>query len=217
MNVVLFGAPGAGKGTQAELICSKFHLTHISTGDLIRNAIRAESPLGKSIREQVEKGNLISDEQVVELACELIESKRSSSDSFLFDGYPRNLEQISMLEQICERYNLTEPVAVSMDVPESVLMLRITGRRICQKCKKTFNVYVNPPREEDGCGIDKCPLIQRADDTPATVRERLRVYHEKTEPVLHHYEMRGHLASINGSGTAEEVFERICKILTEQY
>lgn len=216
MNLVLFGPPGAGKGTQSQLICERFKLTHLSTGDCIRAAIRAGTPLGESVKAIVERGELIPDETVSQLVEEVVAGNRSTSDSFLFDGYPRTLSQIAHLEKVCEMFNLTAPVIVALEVPESALMLRITGRRICLDCKKTFNVYMNHP-ETTGCDIHQCRLLQRADDKPETVRERLRVYHAQTEPVLHHYEMQGRLARINGSGATENVFERIHAILAETY
>jgi len=216
VNLVLFGPPGAGKGTQSELICANYHLTHLSTGDCIRAAIRAGSELGRAVEGLVKRGELISDEMVSSLVEDFIRQKRSFSDSFLFDGYPRTLAQIDDLEAICDQFNLTRPAVVCLDVPESVLMLRITGRRICQECKKTFNIFMHHPTEE-GCDIHACPLLQRPDDKPETVRERLRVYHQQTEPVMAHYEMQGRLARINGSGDANQVFERVEKILSEQY
>lgn len=216
MNLVLFGPPGAGKGTQSQLICERFHLTHLSTGDCIRAAIRSSTPLGIAAKTLVERGELIPDDLVSQLVEDVISKNRQTSDSFLFDGYPRTISQIGQLESFCEQYNLTAPVIVALDVPESVLMLRITGRRICLECKKTFNIYMQHPMDE-GCDVHQCPLLQRADDKPETVRERLRVYHRQTEPVLLHYEMQGRLARINGSGATEEVFERIHAILSETY
>jgi len=217
VNLVLFGPPGAGKGTQAQRICEKYHLTHLSTGDAIRAAIRAGNAFGEKVRETVERGELIPDDMVTDLVIEFVKEKRPQTDSFLFDGFPRTTAQIGALDGICERFNLTPAAVVNLEVPESILMLRITGRRICLECKKTFNIYLNHPPKESGCDIMVCPLLQRADDKPETVRERLRVYHAQTEPVLHDYEMRGNLATINGTGDTEDVFERICTILAEHY
>lgn len=217
MNLVLFGPPGAGKGTQSQLLCDRYKLRHLSTGDAIRAAIRSGSPLGREVKARVEGGHLIDDDQVSEMVREILRQWRSETDTFLFDGYPRTLRQVEHLEELCAEFGLTSPAVVSLDVPEDILMRRITGRRICLECKKIFNVYFNPPRREDGCDANACPLMQRPDDTPETVSERLRVYHNQTAPVLQHYEMRGRLAAIDGAGETEEVFERICAILAEHY
>lgn len=217
MNLVLFGPPGAGKGTQAQLICEKYRLTHLSTGDAIRAAIRQGNELGRRVKNCVEKGNLVSDELVSDLVDDFITNNRDKSGSFLFDGYPRTLSQAEQLERIIERHHLGAPAVVILDVPDDELMLRITGRRICADCKRTYNIYLSRLRHEDQCDNCHGPLLQRADDKPETVRERLRVYHEQTEPILHYYEMSGRLSTINGTGTPEQVFERIQKILAEHY
>lgn len=216
MNLVLFGPPGAGKGTQAQMLCERFKLRHLSTGDVIRAAIRSDTPLGRQMRETVEKGNLIPDSDVTKLVRDIVASERNRHDSFLFDGYPRTLHQVEDLDDICADYTLTQPIVVSLEVPEAMLFERITGRRICLDCKKTFNIYLNPPTDP-GCDVATCRLLQRTDDQPETVRERLRVYYRQTEPILHHYEMRGNLVTIDGSGEPPEVFERVSAILAEQY
>ena len=217
MNLVLFGPPGAGKGTQATLICEKFRLRHLSTGDAIRAAIRQGSELGKRVKTRVEAGELIPDDLVTELVDDFVTSHLTETSSFLFDGYPRTLPQAEQLDEICETHSLTPPAVVSLDVPESLLMLRITGRRICTECRRTFNVYLSKLRFQDQCEVCHAPLLQRADDNPETVRERLRVYHEQTAPVLHHYEMTGRLSHITGTGNPEDVFARVCTLLAEHY
>ena len=217
MNLILFGPPGAGKGTQSKLLCERFHLTHLSTGDLIRAAIRAETDFGRRIKQRVEGGELISDEEVYQLVLEFVAARRSETDSFLFDGFPRTIPQIAMMDDLLERQRLAPPAIVNLDVPEELLLLRITGRRVCLDCKETFNIHFQPPPPERGCSFAACPMLQRADDKPETVRERLRVYHAQTRPLLHHYEMRGNLSSIDGSGSTEDVLERIESLLREHY
>lgn len=217
MNLVIFGPPGAGKGTQAQLLCDRFHLRHLSTGDAIRAAIRAGNELGNKVKNRVEAGELIPDDLVTDLVDDFIAGHRGETDSFLFDGFPRTLSQADRLKCIVDKHNLTTPAVVSLDVPESLLMLRITGRRICTDCRRTYNVYLSKLRHQDQCDMCHGPLLQRADDKPDTVRERLRVYHEQTAPVLHFFEMAGSLSHINGTGNPDEVFSRIYAVLSEQY
>lgn len=217
MNLVLFGPPGAGKGTQAQKLCETFHLTHLSTGDQIRAAIRAGTEWGKNFNELVARGELIGDEVVTELADEVIRKARPTTDSFLFDGYPRTLAQIDHLENLCDKYNLDSPAVVTLDVPEEDLLLRITGRRICPECRKSFNIHLM--KDVDAHRCDGCAerLLQRPDDNAESVKERLRVYHEQTYPVIQHYENQGRLNVVTGIGTTEEVFESIYTVLKEFY
>lgn len=219
MNLVLFGPPGAGKGTQARLLCENFRLTHLSTGDAIRAAIREETPLGIKAAKTVAEGNLIPDEDVTELVDDFIARHRSETDSFLFDGYPRTVGQIDDLERLLERHTLTTPAVVNLDVPDSELTLRITGRRICAECRRTFNIHLGSLSERDNCTTchGSAELIERADDKPETVRERLRVYHEQTQPVLDAYEHLGVLSTVTGTGDPMDVFHRIISILSEHY
>lgn len=219
MNLVLFGPPGAGKGTQAQKVCDQYLLTHLSTGDAIRKAIREKTPLGRQVAERVENGELISDDMVTGIVDEFIRQHRSQTDSFLFDGYPRTLRQIDQLEGLLEKHRLTPVAVVSLEVPDEELMDRITGRRMCSECRKTFNIHALDKQAIQTCDIcnGNPPLVQRKDDLPETVKERLRVYYEQTAPVLHQYEMMGQLSTIEGTGTPDQVFERLCAILSEQY
>ncbi|MCB2155405.1 adenylate kinase [bacterium] len=217
MNLVLFGPPGSGKGTQSELVCEKFHLSHLSTGEAMRAAIRAGTDLGKRVKAIVERGELVPDELVSEVVDKIVVEKRPSTDSFLFDGYPRTVSQVADLDRICEFHTLSSPAIVNLEVPSEILMLRLTGRRLCSECRRTYNVYFDPPKQTGVCDLCHGPLMKRVDDTPETVKERLEVYEQQTKPVLHEYDNRHVLSNIDGTGTTQEVFERIRAILAEQY
>jgi adenylate kinase len=217
VNLVLFGPPGAGKGTQSWMICERYKLLHLSTGDQIRAAIRAQTPFGLEIKERVEHGELIPDAMVTDLVRTVVRENRQDTDSFLFDGYPRTVEQVGDLDGICEEFTLTPPAIVNLAVPNEVLMLRLTGRRLCAECKRGFNVYLDPSRRPGVCDHCGGPLMHRVDDSAETVRERLKVYEAQTRRVLDVYEQRGALHEVDGTGTTQEVFGRICRILAETY
>ncbi len=217
MNLILFGPPGSGKGTQSELICQHFGLTHISTGDALRGAIRQGTPIGRKAQEVIERGDLVGDEVVTELLREIIGEKRAGTDSFLFDGYPRTLNQVHLLNGLLEEFRLPEPSVINLVVPEEALMLRLTGRRICSVCRATFNIHFKPTRQAGVCDVCSGPLTKRVDDSPETTRERLRVYHEQSAPVLEEYQEHGKLHNIDASGSAEEVFEKITRVLEMSY
>ncbi|MBX3730389.1 MAG: adenylate kinase [Candidatus Sumerlaeia bacterium] len=219
MNLVLFGPPGAGKGTQAQRVCARYRLKHLSTGDAIRSAIREETKIGRLVAELVEHGELVPDDMVTGIVEEFVARNRSQTDSFLFDGYPRTLPQIEQLDSLLEAHRLTPAVVVSLEVPDDDLVRRVTGRRICSECRRVFNIHALDRQAIASCEIchGSPPLIQRKDDTVETLSERLRIYHAQTEPVLHQYEMAGKLATIDGTGDPDEVFERLCGILSEQY
>ncbi len=217
MNLVLFGPPGAGKGTQSQLLCDNFKLTHLSTGDAIRNVIRSGSELGKECEKIVSKGKLLGDDMVTRIAEEVIKQARPSSDSFLFDGYPRTVNQIHQLEKLCAKYNLESIAVVTLEVPFDELKLRLTGRRICPECRKSFNIHLMPDIDANRCEGCMERLLQRPDDNEDSVQERLRVYREQTEPVIRHFDQQGLLSSVNGVGTTDEVFQRILSVLQECY
>ncbi len=198
MNLVLFGPPGSGKGTQSKRVCEKYHITHISTGDALRAAIRNKTEMGLKAQAVIEKGELVS-------------------DSFLFDGYPRTVSQIDLLEKLCEEFRLSAPVVINLEVPEETLILRLTGRRICADCGAVFNVYFQPTRQAGVCDVCAGPLTKRVDDNTETTRERLRVYQEQSAPVLNVYRERGQLYSIDATGGSDEVNAKIFKIIELNY
>lgn len=217
MNLVLFGPPGSGKGTQSERLVAHFKMTHISTGDALRAAIRKGCEVGKQARALIAKGELVPDELVTELLRSIIGPLREGTDSFLFDGYPRTLTQTESLERICEEFRLPSPACINLHVPEETLLLRLTGRRICAECRAVFNIHFKPTREAGVCDVCAGPLTKRVDDYPETVHERLRVYHEQSSPVLKYYSDRGVLYEIDASGGADEVFEKIKAVIEQNY
>lgn len=199
--LVLLGPPGSGKGTQAAKLAKELKLIHISTGDMLREAIRQGTPIGLKAKNYVDRGELVPDE----LVTELIREKLSSMNGvLLFDGYPRNLVQARMLDEI-----VIVKAAINLDVDENKILERLTKRRTCKRCGAVYNLETNPPAIPGKC--DKCggELYQRSDDTESVVRQRLSIYKEATLPLIEYYRNKGVLIEINGDGTIDEVFERI--------
>ncbi|MCC5877161.1 MAG: adenylate kinase [Candidatus Sumerlaeia bacterium] len=217
MNLVLFGPPGSGKGTQSERLVHHYSMTHISTGDALRAAIRARSPLGIKAQEVISRGELVDDDMVTDLLESIIAPKRKDTDSFLFDGYPRTVEQVHRLDGLCETLNLVPPAVINLHVPEETILLRLTGRRICGHCGATFNAYFRPTRVAGVCDVCSGPLTKRVDDSPETTRERLRVYSSQSAPVLDTYGERGVLYTIDATAGADDVYRKITRIIEENY
>jgi adenylate kinase len=200
-RIVLLGAPGSGKGTQAKRLCQELDLTLISTGDLLRQAVRDNTPLGVEAKGYMDAGKLVPDQLVIGLIKEKLDGLKGG---FLLDGFPRNLEQAKMLDTITE-----VNMAVELDVDEDMIVDRIVKRRSCRQCGEVYHLDAKPPRTPDVC--DKCggELYQRSDDSEATVRERLKVYRERTLPLTQFYGERGVLVNVNGQGGIDEVYGRI--------
>ncbi len=201
LNMVLLGPPGSGKGTQAKSICQEFGLTLISTGDLLREAARKGTELGKQAKGYMDTGKLVPDDLVIGLIREKITNLKGG---FLLDGFPRNLEQARMLDTIAEI-----DLAINLDVNEDAIVDRIVRRRSCRSCKDVYHLDNKPPKVENICDACGGELYQRADDSEPVVRERLKVYRERTLPLAKFYRDRGILAEVNGNGTIEEVQKRI--------
>ena len=195
-RILLLGAPGAGKGTQSKRLADEYDIDHITTGDALRANRDMETPHGTP-REYMEAGELVPDEVVNEIVVEAL----SDADGFVLDGYPRNLAQAEFLS---ERADLD--AVVYLDVSESELIDRLTGRRVCPECGASYHVEFNPPAEPGVCDVCGSELVQRDDDSEETVRERLRVYRENTQPVVEHYRDEGVLVEVDGEGTPDEVF-----------
>ena len=200
-KIVLLGAPGSGKGTQAKRLCDELGLTLISTGDLLREAVRNNTSLGVKAKGFMDAGKLVPDELVIGLIQEKV---KGIKDGFMLDGFPRNLEQAKMLDTIAD-INL----AVNLDVNEDIIVDRIVKRRSCKQCNEVYHLEAKPPKAAGKC--DKCggELYQRTDDSEATVRERLRVYKERTLPLAKLYQDRGILVNVDGQGEIDAVYKRI--------
>ena len=202
-HVLLLGAPGAGKGTQSSRLAETYDLEHVTTGDALRANKDMETEYGTP-REYMEEGELVPDEVVDEIVSEAL----ASADGYVLDGYPRNLSQAENLSEMTDLDHV-----VYLDVDEEELVRRLTGRRVCPDCGETYHVEFEPPIEAGVCDNCGAELVQRDDDTEDTVRERLRVYRENTEPVIDHYREEGSLVEVDGEGAPDEVFGRISSVV----
>ncbi|MCM3706679.1 adenylate kinase [Cytobacillus firmus] len=212
MNLVLMGLPGAGKGTQAEKIVQKYGIPHISTGDMFRAAIKDETDLGLKAKSFMDKGELVPDEVTIGIVRERL-SKDDCEKGFLLDGFPRTVAQADALESILSDLNKKINYVINIDVDQSILMERLTGRRICKDCGATYHLVFNPPAKDGVC--DRCggELYQRADDNEATVQNRLDVNIKQTKPLLDFYETKGYLRNIDGQQDINKVFSDLDALL----
>jgi adenylate kinase len=207
MRLVIFGPPGAGKGTQARLLEERRGITQISTGDILRAALEEETPLGQKAKSYVESGELVPDELVRKLAEQAITDE--GYDDFVLDGYPRTQQQAEWLTEFLEEHEAPLDAVVSLEVPDEVLVRRLSRRRIHDETGETYHLDHNPPPDD----VDPDLIVQRSDDEPETVRNRLAVYREETEPLASYYEKQDALVSVDGVGNIEEVFQRIERVL----
>ena len=208
MRIVLLGAPGSGKGTQAKLLVDKYHVPQISTGDLLRAAVAANSPLGQRAKAAMESGQLVSDDIVLGIIEERL-SQPDAKRGFILDGFPRNIPQAESLDTMLTKLGMPIESALLIDVDFDILLQRLTGRRTCESCGQMYNIYTSPPRLEDRC--DKCGgnLRHRADDNEETIGNRLRVYEAQTAPLIEYFRRQGKLHTINGIGEIDEIFDAI--------
>lgn len=214
MNVILLGPPGAGKGTQAVRMVEKFGMIQLSTGDLLRAAVKAQSPLGKQVASVMAEGKLVSDDLVSELLRENLEMHLANGKtSFLFDGYPRNLNQANLLAKLLDSLNVKIDKALLLVVSRDVLMQRLCGRRVCRACGATYHILFGPPAKEGVC--DKCggELYQRADDNEESIGNRLAIYDNEIKPLVDFYRNQGILVSVTADQEADIVFPQIAKVL----
>jgi adenylate kinase len=208
VNLVLLGPPGAGKGTQADRLRKDFNLPYYSTGIILRDAVEAQSELGKKAKEYMDAGDLVPDELICEVIAERFDSGEAD-DGFLLDGFPRTVGQAEMLERLLDSRGRELTAVLLIDAPDDEVVRRLSGRRTCSKGQHVYHVEFDPPKHDDVCDQDGSRLIQRDDDKPETVRKRLSVYHEQTEPLVEWYEDKGVLRRFDGTRSPDEVHDRI--------
>ena len=208
MIVILLGAPGAGKGTQGSLISKQFAIPQISTGDILRSEVKKSTELGRQAKNFMDKGELVPDDIIIEMMENRIRTS-DCSNGFILDGFPRTVEQADALRKMLDKNSLDLNCALLIDVPEDVIIERLTGRRVCPNCGEVYHLQYNPPKKDDVC--DKCgaKLIQRDDDRKETVKNRLDVYNRSTAPLINYYERLGKLIKINGMGSIDKIFDDV--------
>ena len=211
-RLILLGPPGAGKGTQAVRIAEKYHIPHISTGDIFRKNVKEGTPLGKKAKEYMEKGELVPDELVVALVNDRL-TEAYCKDGFLLDGFPRTVFQAQEFDKFLAENGMGDILVIDIQVDEEELMERMIGRRVCRACGAPYHVKNMPPKEEGICDLCGGEVYQRADDTEETVRNRFQVYNKQTMPLIEYYEKAGNIAHIEGVGGLDDVFAAIVKAI----
>ncbi len=213
MNILLFGPPGAGKGTQSAFLVEEFRMKHISTGDLFRAAIKGQTPLGVKAKSFMDKGQLVPDDVTIGMVREALAAL--GGQSFILDGFPRNVVQAQALDELLAELKLSMGKAIFLQVPEEVLVGRLSGRRTCKNCGAVYHLESKPPKAAGVC--DQCggaELLQRDDDKPEAIRTRLNIYAETTMPLKDYYKSKGKLAEVDGTGEVVGVYKRIKALLT---
>lgn len=212
MNLIFLGPPGAGKGTQAKLVSDKIGIPQISTGDILRQAVKDATPMGKEAQTFMEKGELVPDRVVIGIIEERLQQP-DCKGGYILDGFPRTEVQADALSKTLEQFGSAIDHVINIKVADEELVGRLTGRRTCKDCQEPYHVMFSPPKTEGVC--DKCggELIQRKDDQEETIRERLRVYQQQTAPLIAYYEKLGLLRDVPGVGEIEDIFNSICQVL----
>lgn len=212
MNIILMGPPGAGKGTQAAMLVSKFGFPHISTGDMFRAAMKQGTELGLKAKSFMDAGQLVPDDVTIGIVRERL-SASDCNAGFMLDGFPRTAAQADALTDTLTQMGKKLDAAINIEVPNEILYDRMTGRRICRQCGATYHVEFNKPAQADVCDLCGGELYQRSDDSGETVGNRLAVYTQQTEPLIAYYRKQGLLKDINGDQALEQVFADICQSL----
>jgi adenylate kinase len=208
LNIVLLGPPGAGKGTQAARLADDFGLQYVATGNILRDAVRNGSELGRKAKEYMERGDLVPDDLIIAMIKHSLE-QGDSANGFILDGFPRTEPQAQALDEELRQLRRTLNTALLIDVPEEVVIDRLSQRRVCVKGQHNFHMSFDPPKHPERCDVDGSRLVQREDDKPEVIQHRLEQYREKTEPVKGYYERQGILRRVDGSRTPDEVSDQI--------
>ena len=214
MKIIMLGAPGAGKGTQAKMIAEKYAIPHISTGDIFRANIKNGTELGKKAKEYMDQGLLVPDE----LTCDLVVDRIQQDDckkGYILDGFPRTIPQAEALDAALEKLRESMDYAINVEEPDDNIVNRMGGRRACTSCGATYHVVYNAPAKENVCDSCGAELVLRDDDKPETVQKRLGVYHDQTQPLIGFYTKKGIIAEVDGTMDMKDVFAAICKIIGE--
>lgn len=212
MNIMLFGAPGAGKGTQAKFIIEKYGIPQISTGDILRAAIKEGTAMGLEAKKYMDEGKLVPDSTIIGIIKDRL-SMDDCKNGFILDGFPRTIAQAEALEVLMKEMGIKLDKVISLNVPDELIVGRVTGRRVCKECGASFHVEFNPPKVEGVCDFCGGELIQRKDDTAETVTKRLGEYHAQTAPLFDFYMERGVLVDLDGTKDIDEITAEIFKIL----
>ena len=212
MKIIMLGAPGAGKGTQAKLIAEKYGIPHISTGDIFRANIKEGTDLGKEAKEYMDKGQLVPDELTVRILLDRV-SKDDCKNGYVLDGFPRTIPQAQVLDSEVAKMGDKIDFAIDVDVPDENIIRRMGGRRACLKCGATYHIEHVPPKKEGICDTCGSELVLRDDDKPETVKNRLEVYHKQTQPLIDHYSRLNILRTVDGTQDVKDVFDNIVKLL----
>ena len=212
MKIIMLGAPGAGKGSQAKKIAAKYGIPHISTGDIFRANIKSGTELGKKAKVFMDQGLLVPDELVVDLVIDRFKNP-DCEKGYVLDGFPRTIPQAKALDEALQVNNDAIELAIDVDVPDSIIIKRMAGRRACINCGATYHVVTVAPKKENICDICGSELVLREDDKPETVTKRLMVYHEQTQPLIDYYQSKGLLLSVDGVKDIDVVFDEIVQAL----
>jgi adenylate kinase len=212
MRIIMLGAPGAGKGTQAKMISGKYGIPHISTGDIFRSNIKNGTELGKKAKSYMDQGQLVPDE----LTCDLVVDRIAQDDAkngYVLDGFPRTIPQAEALKNALKARGESVDFAIDVDVPDENIINRMAGRRACTSCGATYHIVYNPPKQEGICDACGSKLVLRDDDKPETVKKRLTVYHNQTQPLIEFYQKEGVLVHVDGTQEIDTIFSQIQKLL----
>lgn len=212
MKIVLLGPPGAGKGTQAKSISNRYSIPHISTGDIFRKNISENTPLGIEAKSYMDNGQLVPDEVTINMVKDRLQQD-DCKNGYLLDGFPRTVHQAEALDNFLTKREESIDTALLIEVPKEFILERMTGRRVCPSCGASYHIKFNPPTNDGKCDLCGSDVIQRKDDTEETVKERLDVYENQTQPLIDFYKNKKQLSVVDGTQAINEVFESICKIL----